>query len=380
MGKELRDFKEFTKDMNPMNRGDAIDDFSFAKRIHNSFARDNDLLNVDMHLKEKAAKAKKKQALAKAKETREAKKAGKTPLKEESTNVAATPKRSSARSVKPSAKSTKGSRRASTSSSPLSDPPDSDPDFETPSKATKSKKTNEPRRRSERKPKPRQSDFAASAAAEAENEGFHFIAYMPIDGHVWKLDGLDNYPQDMGTFDSASGGEWMSIARPALQTRMALYEGAETEFNLMAVVHDPIVKDRNELCKNVKEIQQIEKKLDGVVEDWRKLEGAVTKSDAITHVSAEYDISRADIDSVELAKTTLETIEKSDDLLELIDLRRKALCQQAGLRAVVRDAMQSAKDDDEKARHRRHDYGMFVRSWLGALAENELLSELLDEP
>jgi ubiquitin carboxyl-terminal hydrolase L5 len=33
-----------------------------------------------------------------------------------------------------------------------------------------------------------------------ENEpGFHFIAYVPINGEVWKLDGLRRQPDNLGT-------------------------------------------------------------------------------------------------------------------------------------------------------------------------------------
>ena len=190
MGKELRDFKDFTNEMDPLSRGDAIDSFEFVRRIHNSFAREIDLLNADMHFEQKAAKMKKKRAAAKGRETRDAKKADKTPLKEKSPNVTSTPARTSGRTSK---KTEKIAKPDFAGSSPLSDPPDSESDFETPSKVKKSaEKSNEPRRRSERNPKPRKTTFAVSAiaAAEAEaEEGFHFIAYMPINGHVWKLDG-----------------------------------------------------------------------------------------------------------------------------------------------------------------------------------------------
>lgn len=30
--------------------------------------------------------------------------------------------------------------------------------------------------------------------------GFHFIAYVPINGSVWKLDGLRRQPVDIGAF------------------------------------------------------------------------------------------------------------------------------------------------------------------------------------
>ena len=375
MGEELRQFREVTADMDPITRGDAIDGFDFVKHIHNSFARENDLLIADMHVKERAAKMKKKKALAKARETRELKKAGVAPLSEKSPNVTAKPTRSSARTPKKSAKSVD-----SASDSPLSDPPDSDPEFEARSKPkTKGKKVGEPTRRSQRQPKPRQSDFAASAAAEPEaEEGFHFIAYMPIDGHVWKLDGLDSYPEDMGEIDAETGEDWMSIARPHLQTRMLMYSGAEIEFNLMAVVHDPAMRQRQELLENVKELQAIDEKLDGMVEDWRTFDGAETKKDVVVASSLDFDVSQADIDITELPAIASNGIKETEDLMELVEVRKGVIANQAPLRGGIRDALVSAKEDDEKARHRRHDYGSFVRTWLGELVEGEVLSGLLD--
>jgi len=38
-------------------------------------------------------------------------------------------------------------------------------------------------------------------AADDEHEseaGFHFIAFVPVDGRVWKLDGLERQPQCLG--------------------------------------------------------------------------------------------------------------------------------------------------------------------------------------
>ena len=32
-----------------------------------------------------------------------------------------------------------------------------------------------------------------------DDAGFHFIAYVPIDDNVWKLDGLERQPQKLGT-------------------------------------------------------------------------------------------------------------------------------------------------------------------------------------
>lgn len=38
----------------------------------------------------------------------------------------------------------------------------------------------------------------AKKIAEEEANGFHFIAFVPIGKHLWKLDGLERQPVDLG--------------------------------------------------------------------------------------------------------------------------------------------------------------------------------------
>lgn len=375
IGKELRDFRDFTSAMDPMSRGDAIDSFDFVKHIHNSFATETDLLIADMHAKQKAMRAKKKQALAKARQTREAKKAGTLPLAEKSANASSIPTRTSQRTP---TKNSKPAPTPSNESSPLSDPPDSSSEFETPKKptTTKERSTTTPRR-SNRKPKPRQAPQTSTPEDDDDDsEGFHFIAYMPIQGHVWKLDGLDSFPQDVGAIDEAAGGDWINIAQPALQTRMAMYEGADIDFNLMAVVHDPVLKDRAELAENVKALETVEKKLSTASGDWQTQIGMMDDEGVLSGPSAALELSREDIEAV---RDPPPFTDEEIGLDQLLEIREQVVAQQAPLRGAVRDAMEFAKADEERARHRRHDYGAFVRTWLGALAEEEALSGLLED-
>ncbi len=37
-----------------------------------------------------------------------------------------------------------------------------------------------------------------SAPVDDDDVGFHFIAFVPVDGQVWKLDGLERQPQVLG--------------------------------------------------------------------------------------------------------------------------------------------------------------------------------------
>lgn len=39
---------------------------------------------------------------------------------------------------------------------------------------------------------------STNSAEDESIAGFHFIAFVPIDGRVWKLDGLERQPQNLG--------------------------------------------------------------------------------------------------------------------------------------------------------------------------------------
>jgi ubiquitin carboxyl-terminal hydrolase L5 len=58
IGEHLQQFKDFTKDFNPYQRGEAIASFDFVKKIHNSFAKKMDMLEADKHLSYKAKRSK----------------------------------------------------------------------------------------------------------------------------------------------------------------------------------------------------------------------------------------------------------------------------------------------------------------------------------
>ncbi|KAF2000309.1 cysteine proteinase, partial [Amniculicola lignicola CBS 123094] len=101
IGEHLRQFKEFTDGMTPYQRGETLNSFHFVKKIHNSFAKKQDMLQDDMKLKEKV-----KHVL----------------------------------------------------------------------------------------------HTSANGGGDFNDNAHHFIAFMPIDSEVWKLDGMDAQPTSMGAY------------------------------------------------------------------------------------------------------------------------------------------------------------------------------------
>lgn len=72
--------------------------------------------------------------------------------------------------------------------------------------------------------------------AAKEEDVFHFIGYVPIDGRLYELDGLKEGPIDLGAVSPDQ--DWVDVVRPIIQKRIDKYSEGEIHFNLMALVSD----------------------------------------------------------------------------------------------------------------------------------------------
>lgn len=72
--------------------------------------------------------------------------------------------------------------------------------------------------------------------ASKDEDVFHFVGYVPIDGRLYELDGLKEGPIDLGAV--GTGQNWLDVVRPIIQKRIDKYSEGEIHFNLMALVSD----------------------------------------------------------------------------------------------------------------------------------------------
>jgi ubiquitin carboxyl-terminal hydrolase L5 len=76
---------------------------------------------------------------------------------------------------------------------------------------------------------------------EETEDAFHFIAYTPIGGKLYELDGLQPAPISHG---ACGADEFPSKVMDVLQRRIARYEATEIRFNLLAMTRDLRVRAR----------------------------------------------------------------------------------------------------------------------------------------
>lgn len=99
-----------------------------------------------------------------------------------------------------------------------------------------------------------------------EEDAFHFIAYVPFQGRLYELDGLQQGPIDLGECNDET---WLALARPAIEKRIQKYSAEEIRFNLMAVI-----KDRMKLLQEqIAELQK--KKEDGMDVDGSHIDAQI---------------------------------------------------------------------------------------------------------
>lgn len=407
IGNELKRFKEATQPMSPYYRGDALDQFTFIKRIHNSFASTNDMLEADLEIKEKAAAAKRKEAAKKAKATKaanaaaaagKATEASKTPPSSSPpTLIPPLPTASTATATKPASpakrvrgtedatvtveKAPKKPKRPTKAALQPPAPPSQTLPPSSPLPATAKPKAVSPPpfRRSIRVRKPRGSGSPAESTAEDAEQGdpkYHFIAYLPVGGRVWKLDGLNRHPQDLGAVATSAG--WMEMVAPLLQARMAQYAKSSIGFNLLAVVHDPMIAAREALLENVAGLRGVERALGKILVDWGECVGVEEGEGAIVGACARHEIAEKDVEDAEVpAGVATRVAERADDILGLLELRRGLMRKQGVLRADVRDLVVERRQEQRVAGAAREDFTEFVHEWLAALAGIGQLTNVL---
>lgn len=227
---------------------------------------------------------------------------------------------------------------------------------------------NEATSRKSRQNKRARDEFEADA-------GFHFIAYVPAIGKVWKFDGLERQPQTLG---DCSEDDWLDLAKPDILARMDEYEEDQIEFSILSLVKDPLPGLVDKLATNVKCLQAVKRHiaaLESTPESETDFANSLGES-TILGSDESFSLSKDKIDSSELPATQRE-IYKACSVEKLSQHRQSLSDEQRGLRATVRDEQQSQQADEDYATGRRYDYVPAVKAWMQSLAQKRAIEDLI---
>lgn len=182
-------------------------------------------------------------------------------------------------------------------------------------------------------------DMHDPSAKESEDL-FHFIAYTPINGHLYELDGLQEGPRNHGP---CPGDTWLDQVGPIIQERMDRYTGGEIRFNLMALVDDRIKVYETKMQEYQNQLTALQEKEghDGPeVGSWLRSE--------IEHLKA--DIQK---EQDKRTKQSRENKLRRHNFVPLIYEILKGLAKEGQLTSLVEEGKERAKAELESAKARK---------------------------
>ncbi|KAL8874128.1 MAG: hypothetical protein Q9174_000498 [Haloplaca sp. 1 TL-2023] len=205
-----------------------------------------------------------------------------------------------------------------------------------------------------------------------EEAGFHFIAFVPVEGKVWKLDGLQRQPENLGKLRSwlagqeivlltragpVTGTEWVMQVAPEIESRMAQYEDGQIEFAILALVQEPLTNLVAALAENVRSIVSVSQRLDQLRSDWRHwlLDRTGGKDlidpDVVLGPCKQYDLDQDAIDGAVLSPSLKAQLD-GNNADDLAGTRQDFIMAQAGLRRSIKDEALAIQADNARAASR----------------------------
>ncbi|KAI8325707.1 ubiquitin carboxyl-terminal hydrolase isozyme L5 [Martensiomyces pterosporus] len=185
-------------------------------------------------------------------------------------------------------------------------------------------------------------DTEKQRPADDDDDLFHFISYVPVNGRLYELDGLKRGPIDHGETD-----DWLQSASEVIQKRMSEYSQSEIRFNLMAVIGDRR-KHLNEKITSVDaDITRLLSRLEALRLDDRdesKQEAKTVESEIgrLNHERADLEL-RVEMENGKFERYKFDNALRKHNFIPMIYQLVRGLAQRGKLTQAIEDAKEKAK-------------------------------------
>lgn len=246
--------------------------------------------------------------------------------------------------------------------------------------------------RTKKNPRRKKSSSTKPKPKDEDQSGYHFIAYVPINNVVWRLDGLQRQPTELGkslqsplsfffsptnAWKGPSGDNWMAVARENIYGRIRQYEDDGVQFNLLALGASPLRTLPDKISASMKSVRAVEDALSVVLPDW-KLFTASDVSPTVSELVESFGVANDLVEKAELPISTQEELERiGNDPHQLLELRLMLIHDHAGLcRSYIEEAALIGQENDQAAK-RKEDHTPAVYSAIKKIAEARVLKGIV---
>ncbi|KAF2738231.1 cysteine proteinase [Polyplosphaeria fusca] len=208
-----------------------------------------------------------------------------------------------------------------------------------------------------------------------EDNAHHFIAFLPADGKVWKLDGMNAFPTNLGTIDDDQGRNWISIATHTMRNVMA--SGGDNEYSIVALCQQPMTTLHLNMIQSKLALNLVHRHLNALTSEWSAFAASVEPSPTLLSVCG---VSQEALNAATLDPEEEERIDRdAHNLAALLERRENLISDLNEAQVKFYQAADDIEKENIKAEERRWDYGPFIKRWLEMLAENGHLEQNMDK-
>lgn len=201
-----------------------------------------------------------------------------------------------------------------------------------------------------------------------DDDACHYKAFVPLDGKVWILDGLEWNPVCLG---EAPADAWIPLAIDELVKKLAV---AGDLSSILAICQSPTVALRKELAVNIKTLSAARAAVPGDAKP-EPAEGRFYLEDVNEVQLRHYGVSWAMLDEAEPDESRLASSDGSSKL----ELVRHLETEQARIQSEYNQEMGLIHEVEESCTGRKKNYMPLANKWVEKLAKLGVLERLLDE-